>query len=294
MYVEKFAQYLERELVVSPLTLRAYIDDVKTFDGYLDEVTLQEATLSDLRSYTMMMIERGDNGRSINRRISSLRKFYDYLIRLDIIQVNPTAKLKSIKTARTLPKFVPEARMDRLLEQLLEPCDDFKIQRNSIVMLLLYFCGLRRAELADLTLDRVDLQNGELRVLGKGAKERIVPMVGVVRHQLEHYLQCFEREICITEKKSLILGNDYKEISHAKIYRIVHQSLTVAGMQGVRSPHVLRHTFATRLLERGAPIKTIQELLGHASIATTQIYTHTSIETLKKSYRTAHPRSTKK
>lgn len=294
MHEEQYMNYLERELTLSPLTVSAYMEDLKNFKVYLDEVSLEVASLNDCRSYIMMMIERGDNPRSINRRISSLRKFYNYLILRQVIEKNPTAKLKSLKTAQVLPKFIGKDQMSSLVNRLLEPSDDFVEERDSIVVLLLYFCGLRRAELADLTLDMLDKPQRLLRVMGKGRKERIVPLTRPMALRLEHYLQCYEEKICLTEKKSLILGNDFRQITHSKIYEIVHHTLTIAGLQGIRSPHVLRHTFATHLLERGAPIKTIQELLGHASIATTQIYSHTTIETLKKSYRNAHPRSINK
>lgn len=270
------------------------MDDLENFRTYLDEVSLEVAVLNDCRSYVMMMIERGDNPRSINRRISSIRKFYDYLILSKVIDKNPTSRLKSLKTAQALPKFIGKDQMSALVNRLLEPSADFREERDSIVVLLLYFCGLRRAELADLRLDMVDQSQSLLRVMGKGRKERIVPMAKPMTLRLEHYLQCYGEKICLTEKKSLILGNDFKQITHSKIYEIVHRTLTIAGLQGIRSPHILRHTFATHLLERGAPIKTIQELLGHASIATTQIYSHTTIETLKKSYRNAHPRSINK
>lgn len=290
MYIERFERYLRSELNVSPLTERAYVDDILAFGKYLEHTELQDATGNDCRSYVMAMIERGDNPRSINRRVSSLRKFYDYLLRSDVVEANPTAKLHSLKVARNLPKFVAADKMSTLLDRLLETSDDFQQERDSLVLLLLYFCGLRRAELADLTLDRLDLPSGLLKVKGKGSKERIVPLVEHLSVRLEHYLHCFSDKICETPQKSLILGDDFNPITHSKIYDIVHQTLTDAGIQGVRSPHVLRHSFATHLLERGAPIKTISELLGHASVSTTQIYTHTSIESLKKSYREAHPR----
>lgn len=214
IYIERFREYLERELMVSPLTLRAYTDDVIAFGNYLEETELETATSSDCRAYVMSMIERGDNPRSLNRRISSLRKFYDYLIRSAVIEKNPTAKLHSLKTAKNLPKFVPENRMQPLVDQMMQAHEDQKEERDAIVMLLLYYCGLRRAELSDLTLDRVDLEQKMLRVLGKGAKERIVPLTDPIIERLEHYLMLFGDKICLTQQKSLILGNGLQKITH--------------------------------------------------------------------------------
>lgn len=294
MYIEQFKEYLERELMVSPLTLRAYSDDLSAFDKYLDETELEAATSSDCRGYVMGMIERGDNPRSVNRRISALRKFYDYLIRSGAIEKNPTAKLRTLKIAKNLPKFVPENRMQPLMDQMMQASEDEKEERDAIVMLLLYYCGLRRAELAAITIDKLDLEQKMLRILGKGSKERIVPLTEPIIERLEHYLQLFRDKIWSTPQKSLILGDNGQPITHNEIYEIVHRTLTMAGVDGVRSPHVLRHSFATHLLQRGAPIKTIAELLGHSSIASTEIYAHTTIEGLKESYKNAHPRSKNK
>ncbi|MEG1370759.1 MAG: tyrosine-type recombinase/integrase [Mucinivorans sp.] len=290
MYKERFKEYLERELVVSPLTARAYMDDLAALDKYLENTELEAVTSSDCRSYVMAMIERGDSPRSVNRRMSSIRKFYDFLIDQKVVLQNPMAELRSLKTAKNLPKFVPPTKMAQIVEQMRSPSEDFVEQRDAIVILLLYFCGLRRAELADLKLENFDREANLLRVMGKRGKERIVPLVEPIRVSLENYLNIYEEKICLTPKKSLILGDSYQEITHSKIYEIVHRTLKTAGIQGVASPHVLRHTFATALLNGGAPIKTIAQLLGHSSIATTQIYTHTSIEMIKKSYKNAHPR----
>ncbi|MEG2727459.1 MAG: tyrosine-type recombinase/integrase [Mucinivorans sp.] len=291
MYTERFEQYMEYELQLAPLTIGAYMADLEAFANYLEDTALEEATRNDCRSYIMAMIERGDNSRSVNRRMSAMRKFYNFLIRQGAIDKNPLADLHSLKMAKNLPEFVPLDRMARLVDQVLTPSDDFASERDRIVILLLYFCGLRRAEAADLTMDRVELSdNLLLRVLGKGRKERIVPLLEPVAQRIEHYLHLFEDKICLTPKKSLLLGDNFDAITHAKIYEIVHRNLRLYGVEGKASPHVLRHTFATALLDRGAPINTISHLLGHSSLATTQIYAHTSIEMLKKSYKNAHPR----
>lgn len=293
--IDRFLSYLERERDRSPLTVRAYGDDLRAFAQYLAQSgggAIEEASLADCRSYTMVMIERGDNPRSVNRRISALRTFYDFLIRCDLRTENPTSGLKSLRTAKNLPKYVSESATERLVEGLLDPDQDsFAARRDALVMLLLYFCGLRRSEVATLTWDRVDLPGRTIRVMGKGQKERIVPLVEPLADRLEQYLREYRETICSNDQNVVLLDNQYRPLGAGRIYTLVRRVLGQAGVEGQRSPHVLRHTFATHLLSRGASIKTIADLLGHASIATTQIYSHVSVDLLKESYRQAHPRA---
>ena len=293
---ERFLSYLQSERNRSPLTVRAYGDDLSAFERYLAAGgggPIEEASASDCRSYTVAMIERGDNPRSVNRRITALRAFYDYLVRSGDRPDNPTARIKSLRTAKNLPKYVPEPQTEALVERLLEADGDFEAERDALAMLLLYFCGLRRAEAIGLTLDRVDLAGRTIRVLGKGRKERIVPLVEPLAERLERYLNKYNEQICRNDQKVVLLDNQYRPMDAGRMYNLVRRVLGEEGVEGQRSPHVLRHTFATHLLSRGASIKTIADLLGHASLETTQIYAHVSIELVKKSYRDAHPRASK-
>lgn len=291
---DRFLVYLQSELGRSPLTVRAYGDDLQAFACYMEQSeggAIETATLADCRSYMMVMIERGDNPRSVNRRITALRVFYDFLIRSGLRADNPTARIQSLRTAKNLPKYVPEAQSERLVERLLAEPENFAARRDALVLLLLYFCGLRRAEVATLTLDHVDLAARTIRVVGKGQKERIVPLVEPLAECLERYLEECRSYICQNEQKFVLLDDQYRPLGANRIYTLVRRVLGEAGVDGQKSPHVLRHTFATHLLSRGAPIKTIADLLGHASIATTQIYSHVSVDLLKESYRKAHPRA---
>ena len=295
-YVNQFKGYLGSERRFSPLTVRAYIDDVEAFLEYLetddDRFDPSTVDVSDLRSWVMFMVERGDSPRSVNRRISSLKSFFRFMMRTDAIRENPARKLRSLPAASDLPQFVPRDGMHELIARLMEPSEDYPSERDALVVLMLYGTGMRRAELASLTVERADISDGVIRVTGKGDRERIVPLAPKLRKRLEWYLYVKnEKIVCAADKNFLFLSNRGGRLSEGAVYRIVIRILGDAGVQGKRSPHVLRHTFATHLLGEGADIRAIQELLGHSSLGSTQIYTHNTIEKIKESYRKAHPRA---
>ena len=295
-YVNQFKGYLGSERRFSPLTVRAYIDDVEAFLEYLetDDDCFDPSTVdvSDLRSWVMFMVERGDSPRSVNRRMSSLKSFFRFMMRTGAVLENPARKLRSLPAASDLPQFVPRDGMHELIARLMEPSEDYPSERDALVVLMLYGTGMRRAELASLTVERTDISDGVIRVTGKGDRERIVPLAPKLRKRLEWYLYVKnEKIVCAADKNFLFLSNRGGRLSEGAVYRIVIRILGDAGVQGKRSPHVLRHTFATHLLGEGADIRAIQELLGHSSLGSTQIYTHNTIEKIKESYRKAHPRA---
>lgn len=288
-YINQYLNYLQAERRSSPLTLRAYGDDLRFFTTYLDrELDPREVTLSELRSYVMTLVERGDSPRSTNRHIAALRSFFRYWVRQGVIENNPALKLRSLPIASSLPDFIDEPTMERLLKQLLEPQADFEHEQQSLIVLLLATTGIRRAELASLTIDRIDTLQQVITVKGKGSKERMIPLMDCVAIKMEQYLRT---NIWEFEKKELFLTTKQQPITVEYIYRVVHQVLREAGVQGKCSPHTLRHSFATHLLANNAKIFSVQQLLGHSSIASTQIYTHNTIERLKDSYNKAHPRA---
>lgn len=291
MYKREWKNYLESELRYSPLTVRAYTDDLAAFKFYLKETDPSQATFSDLRSYIMSLVERGDNPRSTNRHRSSLKSYFKYLTRSGIITINPTLKLRALPIQHKLPEFISRPKGEKLFSELTTTHEenDPEDERNDMIVLLLYTTGIRRAELASLTTDSIDLEQKKIRVIGKGSKEREIPLLNEVCKLLERYLQ----NICKNEKKHLFLTKQNKPITHNQIYEVVKKVLTRAGIQGKQTPHTLRHTFATHLMAGGASIKSIQELLGHSSLSSTEIYTHNTIETLKESYNRAHPRAKK-
>ena len=249
-------------------------------------------TTEDIREWIIFRTEEGHlSAASINREISSLRSLFRWLLRTGVVSRDVAAPVASLKTSRRLPAFVPESRMSDIVSDCEQDSDDFTRERNSLIVLLFYACGLRLAELVGI--DRRDFSEDytSLRIRGKGDKERIVPILEFVREKILHYIGLIERQnICISPEKALFLTHKGKRISRTEVYRTVRDELEKAGVQGKKSPHVLRHTFATHLLNGGADMREIQELLGHASLQATQVYTHNSIAKLREIYTKAHPR----
>ena len=310
--IESFLEYLRAERRYSALTVRAYGDDIREFvrfctvhdegaEGSFDPRCVQA---DDLRAWIMALSEgRGDPrfdgvhpmaARSINRKLSSIKSFYRYLRKTGRVEVDPFLRIASLKTPVRLPSFVEESRMHRLAQSLMLPTDDFTLERDAVVVLLFYATGIRLAELVGIQID--DFSDGftMLRVRGKGDKERVVPVIEPVAERIRHYRNLvLGQNICKDRNKYLFLTQQGSPIGRSEVYRIVHMTLRSAGVQGKCSPHVLRHTFATHLLDHGVDMRVIQELLGHASLETTQVYTHNSIAKLKEVYNTAHPRAKK-
>lgn len=297
MYIEKFKSHLEAELMRSPHTVRAYIDDITAFETYIAPANIQNAAYADIRSYVMVMVEREDSARSVNRRISALRNFFDFLVRSEVISKNPCAKIRAIRSSQLLPHFVPQDKINTIFEicqaynQNPKGDSDYKA---TMMLKMLYYTGIRRTELASLDVESIDFSQKFIKFTGKGSIERIVPLTDDFLADIEQYLQIRAEKICDSNEKALFLGSDGVRIKVWSIYRTVNRVLTLAGVDGKKSPHVLRHTFATHLTAAGVGVRTVQELLGHRSIASTQIYAHNTIETLKKSYNSAHPRAKKK
>ena len=294
--IERFLTYLRAEKGYSELTIQAYGNDIRQFvSNYGVKETdfrPEEVTSADIRSWIMSMTEAKMSAGSINRKISSLRSFYRYLMRSGIVEKLPFQKITSQKKPKRLPVFVEESRMQAILQTITEPSDDFNTERDSLIILLFYATGIRIAELIDICDEDYSAAAGELRVTGKGNKQRIIPVLPGVARKIARYLSLRNAEIiCKNDKNYLFLTDKGKRIGRTAVYKIVTETLGLFGVQGKRSPHVLRHTFATHLLNRGAEIKSIQELLGHSDLRTTVIYTHNTIERVKEVYQKAHPRA---
>ena len=294
--LDKFIRYLEAERRYSPLTVRNYRRDVEAFLTWLgvDDAAFdpRRITSEDIREW---IVHRSEQGRlsaaSINREVSSLRSFFRWLHRTGAVDRNVAKSVPSLRTSRRLPAFVPESRMSGIVSECRYDSEGFVTERNSLIVLMFYACGLRLAELVDI--DRGDFSDDftSLRVRGKGDKERLVPVLEFLREKILHYLTLIEgQNICNSSEKALFLTHKGKRISRMTVYRVVRGELEQSGVQGKKSPHVLRHTFATHLLNGGADMREIQELLGHASLQATQVYTHNSIARLREVYAKAHPR----
>lgn len=294
--LDEFIRYIEAERRYSPLTIRNYRHDVEQFlagSGIPDTPSgLQAVTTDDIRAWILRRTEEdGIGAASMNREVSSLRSFFRWLLVQGVVTHNVVQSVSSLKTARRLPAFVPESRMSRIVNECGFDSEEFDRERDSLIILLFYTCGLRLAELIGIDRDDFSDDGSSLRIRGKGDKERLVPILEPVREKISHYLGLIERQnICKSSEKALFLTHKGKRISRTTVYRIVRAELDRGGVQGKKSPHVLRHTFATHLLNGGADMREIQELLGHASLQATQVYTHNSIARLREVYAKAHPR----
>ncbi len=292
----EFIRYLTAERRYSPLTVRNYRHDVEQFLAWLDcdesRFDPRSVTTDQIREWIIFRTEEGKlSAGSMNREVASLRAFFRWLHRTGAVDKDIFRMISALKTSHRLPVFVPESRMTTIVSECGPDSENFLTERNSLIVLMFYTCGLRLAELVGIDRGDFSADYTSLRVRGKGDKQRMVPILEFLREKILHYLDLIERQnICISSEKALFLTHKGKRISRSVVYRTVQDELTRAGVQGKKSPHVLRHTFATHLLNGGADMREIQELLGHASLQATQVYTHNSIARLREIYAKAHPR----
>ncbi|MCE6989112.1 tyrosine-type recombinase/integrase [Dyadobacter sp. CY323] len=289
--ITTFLEFLKFEKRASVHTVKSYETDLDQFQKYLlvqYELSNPETAQSPmLRSWIVSLMEEGLNPSSINRKIATLRAFYGFLRRKKQIDKDPTKILSALKTRKKLPAFVEEKSMEMLFGEEMFT-EDFPGVRDRLILELLYGTGIRLAELIDLELKNIDLSGRTIRVFGKRSKERIVPISTSLVLLLKKYLQLRSPE---EDTDCLIITDSGKAAYPVFIQRIVKKYLTAVTTLSQKSPHVLRHTYATHLLNRGADLNAIKELLGHANLAATQIYTHNSIEKLKKTHQQAHPKA---
>lgn len=292
-----FSDYLLKEKNYSPLTVKAYLDDVAGFKQFiqLDEqgALLEEVVYGQVRAWIMHLSgEIGLANRSINRKVSSLKAFYKFLLKAKQIEVSPLQKHKALKTEKKVLVPFSEKEMQDVVQQNDFP-DDFEGLRNRLIVELFYTTGIRRAELIGLTIMSYDSGNGVLKVLGKRNKERFVPLLPCTADVLGLYMKKRAALDEIQNPEVLILNSKGKKLNETFVYRLINCYFSVVSAKVKRSPHVLRHTFATHLLNNGADLNSVKELLGHASLASTQVYTHSSLAELKAVYKDAHPRNQK-
>jgi len=306
MLTERFLTYLRTEKRFSERTLMAYARDLAEFSAFClkgkgeesEEPDFTLVTPDDIRAWMLHLSDTQKlKSTSVNRKLSALRSLFRWLRKEGIATEDPFLRIGYLKTPTKLPVYFPEGRMTDVISELEEQskAGDFIFLRNRLIVLLFYATGIRMAELAAIKLS--DFSHGfkELKVRGKGDKDRIVPVLASVAREIEQYLtEIKQKNICNYDGKSLFLTVHGRGIGRTTVYEAVRQSLGGAGIQGKRNPHLLRHTFATHLLNSGADMREIQELLGHASLKTTQVYTHNSITQLKKAYQAAHPRASHK
>jgi integrase/recombinase XerC len=290
--ISSFIEYLRFEKRYSKHSLIAYEIDLKQWVSYLNssyEVTqLEQVQVSFIRSWLVSMMENGLSARSINRKITALKSFYKYALRSGWVQINPMGKISSPKIPKRLPVYVEAEKLDLLLDQT-EFSDDFEGIRNHLILEMFYGTGMRLSELIELELRDVDTRNLQLKVTGKRNKQRILPLFPSLAHQINKYLEM--RNALTSSTSHFFITPDGKSLYPILVYRLVNKYLTKVSTQKKRSPHVLRHSFATEMLNKGADLNAIKEILGHANLSATQVYTHNTIEKLKVAYLQAHPRA---
>ncbi len=295
MFLERFIQYIQHEKRYSPHTVSAYRSDLEQFFQFLNfpEVTVSqpaEISFHDIRSWMVHLMD-GLTARSVNRKIATLRKYFKFLMREGLIANNPASKIQSPKTIKHLPIVVEDEKLSAMLNDAESFSADFVGTRDKLVIEILFGTGIRLAELVGLTETDINLYEGTIKVLGKRNKERIIPINHELKVLLENYIALKKNEKFHNITLTLIVTNKGMEAYPKFIYLIVQKYLSYISTQDKKSPHVLRHTFATSLLNRGADLNAIKELLGHANLSATQVYTHNSVERLKSIYKQAHPKA---
>jgi integrase/recombinase XerC len=293
-HILSFLKYIEFEKRYSKCTIESYKTDLEQFFEFCksgDTVAeLTEVEFNLIRQWIVHLIDKGVENRSINRKLSSLKSFYKYMQRQQWITKNPLIGIESLKVKKRLPVFVPETKMDNLVHEVLWNVENNPI-RDKLILELFYCTGIRLSELINLKEKDIDLTNLSIKVIGKRNKERIIPISRELSHSINEYLNFKSSQGIKSEQPYLFITEKGEKLYPKFVYRIVHEYLSIITTQEKRSPHVLRHTFATHMLNNGAGINEIKELLGHANLAATQVYTHNSFEKLKKIYKQAHPRA---
>lgn len=292
MFLERFSQYLKFEKRFSPHTESAYQRDLVQFFDFIGSRELEFTEISHIhvRSFIIDLIEHGLDPRSVNRKISTLRSFYKFLLRDGSVSSNPMTHVKATKISKRLPVVVEEAKLNVLLDSTHIFSDDFIGLRDRLVIEILFGTGIRVAELLALRETDIDYWNKTIRVFGKRSKERLIPLNTSLFGLIEIYKS--EKKKTFLEVKEQLVVTDKGEKAYPRlIQKIVHKYLSHISTHTKKSPHVLRHTFATALLNKGADLNAIKELLGHSSLAATQVYTHNSVEKLKSIYKQAHPKA---
>ena len=283
--VNFFLDHLSIERRLSSHTITSYSTDLEQFTAFINPMELQQVQAMDVRKWLISLSDDSIQNRSINRKLATLRTFYKYLLRTGKITENPMASIRMVKTTKKIPHFVRESEMENLVENRII-ATNFSEARDELILFLLYGTGIRLAELISLQNSQVNLAAKTIRVIGKRNKERMIPIPAFLVELLETY-----RQFCPFENAHLLLTDKGEPLYPMFVQRLVKKNLGEFSQLEKLSPHVLRHTYATHLLNRGADLNAIKELLGHANLAATQVYTHNSMEKMKAIYQQAHPKA---
>ena len=293
---DAFRDYLCLEKKYSPHTITAYCTDIDSFESFnkhhFDQENIDQVHYGQIRNWIVSLVDDSVSNVSINRKIASLKAFYKFLLKTRQIQVSPLLKHKALKTPKVIQIPFSEKEVLAVLDQI-QNTIGFEEVRNKLIIDLFYTTGMRRAELINLKIENINLSSGTIKVLGKRNKERILPVLSIITDQFSLYLN--ERTLL-----SDIVDNDYffltkkgLKLNESFVYRLINSYFSTVSEKVKKSPHILRHTFATHLLNNGADLNSVKELLGHSSLASTQVYTHSSLSELKNVHKDAHPRGKK-
>lgn len=298
MSVQKFLNYIQYEKRYSIHTVDAYKRDLKQFFDYmlenfqLTDTDNKSITHQQIRSWLSSLINNDINTRSVNRKISTLKAYFAFLLKGETITINPMQKIISPKMSKKVTAYVEEESLNSMLDEE-ELKQGYSENRNYLIMEILYETGIRLSELINIKVQDIDIHNLTIKVLGKRNKERIIPITNILKDKIKQYLESKEKEIVTNSEKEnyLFLTKKGKKIYPNFVYRIVFYYLSKITTNKKKSPHVLRHTFATHMLNHGADLNAIKEILGHSSLNATQVYSHSSLSKLKTIYKQAHPRA---
>jgi integrase/recombinase XerC len=293
---DAFSDYLQLEKKYSPHTVNAYLNDVNSFESFnaihFDQENVEQVNYGQIRNWIVFLVDSGISNSSVNRKIASLKAFYKFLLKIKQIEINPLLKHKALKVPKTLQIPFSEKEVEEALSQMQNP-QGFEAIRNKLIVDLFYTTGMRRTELIHLKKINVDLSKNTIKVLGKRNKERILPLLPIVVNQFLLYSQERLNLAVIVDADYFFLTKKGLKLNDSFVYRLINSYFSTVSEKVKKSPHILRHTFATHLLNNGADLNSVKELLGHSSLASTQIYTHNSLSELKKVYQDAHPRGQK-
>ncbi len=292
--VQSFINYIQFEKRYSKNTLESYTSDLEQFTLFLhkqyDKTDILTTTHTEIRSWMVDMMQHKISPRSINRKVSALKSFFKFSMRRGELKKSPMAKVQTPKTSKRLPVFVEQTNIDRLLNDITF-AEGYQGMLDKMLIELLYGTGMRRSELINLLETDVDSYSAQIKVLGKGNKERIIPLHPNLRTSVKNFMDEKRKLVEQQQGAYLLVTPDGKKLTPSVVYQTVKKHLAAVTTIDKKSPHVLRHTFATHLMNNGADINAVKELLGHSSLAATQVYTHNTIEKLKAAYQKAHPRA---
>lgn len=294
MNQQKFQDYLLLEKNYSKLTALAYGNDLDFFKKFLknnfDNIALEEVSYTLIRSWIVSMIDSNISNTSVNRKIASLKAFYKFLLKTKQIEINPLSKHKALKSPKKIQIPFSEDEINKVLNQI-QYKEGFEGVRDKLIIDLFYTTGIRRSELIELRIFNIDVSNGTIKVIGKRNKERIIPLLPIIQDQIKLYLIDRKALPTILQEDLFFLLQNGNKLNETFVYRLINDYFSNVSEKVKKSPHMLRHTFATHMLNHGADLNSIKELLGHSSLASTQVYTHSSLAELKNVYKNSHPRN---